>query len=249
MDVTNRFVLDFARNFAAEHPGARILDFGCGAGTLVDAGLGAGLAMCGADVFYTGAEARPRGGAIYEIREGILPFAEATFGLVVNNQVMEHVEDLDAVLREIHRVLVPGGQVLSLFPSRDVFREGHIGIPFSHWFRPDSSIRFLYTWALRAMGFGIWKEQAPTARQWAVDKLRWIDLYTRYRTRREIFETYGRYFRNETRESDYIRYRLLDRPGRAWVVTTLRFPPFAFAARALFRKLAFFVILSHKAAA
>ena len=249
MDVTNRFVLDFARSFAAAHPGSRILDFGCGAGALVDAGLAAGLPMCGADVFYSGAGARPRGGAIHEIHDGILPFPGASIGLVVNNQVMEHVEDLDAVLREIHRVLEPGGLVLSLFPSRDVFREGHIGIPFSHWFRPGSRLRFLYTWALRVMGFGTWKEQAPTARQWAVDKLRWIDLYTRYRSRREIFATYGRYFRSESRELEYIRFRLLDRPGRGWIAAALRFPPFAFAAPALFRKLAFFVILSQKAAA
>ena len=247
MDVTNRFVLDFARGNARDHPGARILDFGCGAGALVDAGLAAGLPMCGADVFYAGAETRPRGGVIHEIQNGLIPFPDASFGLIVNNQVMEHVEDLDAVLRELYRVLAPGGLMLSLFPSRDVFREGHIGIPFSHWFRPDSRVRFYYTWALRAAGLGTWKDQAPTARQWAVDKLCWIDRFTRYRTRREIFETYGRYFRSETRELDYIRYRLLDRPGRAWIAAALRFPPFALAARAIFRKLAFFVILSRKA--
>jgi len=249
MDVTNRFVLDFARGFAREHPGARILDFGCGAGALVNAGLAAGLPICGADTFYGGAATRPAGGAVHEIHDGVLPFEDASFALVVNNQVMEHVEDLDAALREIHRVLTPRGIVLSVFPSRDVVREGHIGIPFSHWFRPASRLRFYYTWALRSVGFGTWKEQAPTARQWAIDKLNWIDLYTRYRTRREIFDTYGRYFTNETRELDYIRYRLLDRPGRAWIAAALRFAPFAFAARAIFRKLAFFVILSRKAGA
>jgi SAM-dependent methyltransferase len=249
MDVTNRFVLECARQYARAHPGARILDFGCGAGKLVDEGIASGLPICGADVFYEGAEARPRGGATYEIEDGVLPFADATFGLVVNNQVMEHVEDLDAVLREIHRVMAPAGELLSVFPSRDVFREGHIGIPFSHWFRPGSRIRFYYTWALRAMGFGTWKEQAPTSRQWALDKLDWIDRFTRYRSRREIFDTYGRYFQNETRELDYIRYRLLDRPGRGWIAASLRFAPFAFLARAVFRKLAFFVIVSRKAAA
>jgi SAM-dependent methyltransferase len=247
MDVTNRFVLDFAARFAREHPGERILDYGCGAGELVDAGIAADLPICGADVFYSGAAACPRGGAIYEIHNGVLPFADATFGLVVNNQVMEHVDDVDAVLREIHRVLAPGGLVLSVFPSRDVFREGHIGIPFSHWFRPESRVRFYYTWGLRALGLGYWKSQAPTARQWAIDKLRWIDTYTRYRTRAEIFSTYARYFQNETRELDYIRYRLLDRPGRAWIVSALRLPLAAPVARAIFRKLAFFVILSRKA--
>ena len=61
--------------------------------------------------------------------------------------------------------------LLSIFPSRDVFREGHIGIPFSHWFQKESRVRFYYTWALRGLGLGTWKDQAPTARQWAVDKL------------------------------------------------------------------------------
>jgi len=246
MDVTNRFVLDFAQRFAREHRGARILDFGCGEGALVDAGIAAGLPICGADVFYTGAKARPRGGVIHEIHEGRLPFPDASFGLVVNNQVMEHVENLDAVLSEIHRVLEPGGLLLSIFPSRDVFREGHIGIPFSHWFKKDSRIRFYYTWTLRGLGLGTWKQQAPTARQWALHKLRWIDTYTRYRTRREIFAAYGRYFVNETRELDYIRYRLLDRPGRQWIASTLRVALLAAAARAIFRKLAFFVIVSRK---
>src|SRR5207302_3679615 len=134
-----------------------LLDVGGGGGALVDAGRAGGLPVCGADTFCAGAAARPRGGAIHEIRDGRLPFADGCFGLVVNNQVMEHVDDLDSVLREIHRVLAPGGLLLSIFPSRDVFREGHIGIPFSHWFARHSRIRFYYTWALRAAGLGTWK--------------------------------------------------------------------------------------------
>jgi SAM-dependent methyltransferase len=277
MDVTNRFVLDFCRDYAREHPSAAILDFGCGAGELVTAGLAAGLPISGADVFYSGSKSREQaekagllGGAVKEIRDNRLPFADACFGLIVNNQVMEHVDDLDQVLGELHRVLAPGGLLLSIFPSRDVFREGHIGIPFAHWFRKNSRARFYYTWALRNLGLGTWKNEAPTARQWAIDKLRWIDTYTRYRTRSEIFAAYGRWFESETREIDYIRYRLLDQrgstaslgrapdlvdrklkhalppSGRVWVAAALRFGPAAAAARAIFRKLAFFVILSRK---
>ena len=157
---------------------------------------------------------------------------------------MEHVEDLDRVLGEIHRVLEPGGTLLSIFPSRDVFREGHIGIPFSHWFTKDSKLRFLYTWALRLMGLGTWKQEAPTCRQWAVDKLRWIDTYTHYRSRSDIFRSYNVYFSSEMRENDYIRYRLLDRPGRAFLAPLL----VSGAGRAIFRKLAFLVIVSRKEA-
>ena len=36
------------------------------------------------------------------------------------------------VLAKISRVLKPGGMVLSLFPDKGVWREGHCGIPFLH---------------------------------------------------------------------------------------------------------------------
>lgn len=251
MDVTNRFLLDYARRFA---PGP-ILDFGCGAGRLVQAGLEAGLDIAGADIYYGGSKTREEaraagllGTAIREIEDGRLPFPDAHFRLVMNNQVMEHVTDLDATLAEIHRVLQPGGTAISIFPSRDVWREGHIGIPLAHRFRKGSRARFLYTWALRSLGLGTWKEQAPTCRQWAVDKLAWIDAYTCYRSRREIFASFGRYFENELREPDYIRYRLRDRPRRAPLARLLDLPLAPRAASALFRKLAFLVIVSRKVA-
>jgi SAM-dependent methyltransferase len=255
LDVTNRFVLDHAKNFARRSPGARILDYGCGAGNVVAAGRAAGLEIFGADVYYGGSNTKADAAAtgllgkwIFEIRDGRLDFPAARFDLVTNNQVMEHAIDLDAVLREIHRVLKPDGEVLSIFPSSDVFREGHIGIPFAHWFRKGSALRFYYTWALRSFGFGTWKEQAPTPRQWALDKLRWIDTYTRYRSRREIFLAYDRYFESELRETDYIRYRLLDRPARAPVARLLHLPAVPALASAIFRKLAFLVIISRKRA-
>ena len=253
--MTNRFVLDFALDFARRHRGARVLDFGCGGGRLVEAGLAEGLDIAGADVYYGGSQSRAEaerrgllGGAIQEMRNDVLPYPDGAFDLVVNNQVLEHVTDLPATLSEIHRVLGPGGEVLSVFPSSDVFREGHIGIPFSHWFPKNSRARFYYTWALRSLGLGIWKEQSPTCRQWAIDKLAWIDAYTRYRPRREIFEAFNRFFTSELRESDYIRYRLLDRPGRRVLATFAGAGLVAPVARAVFRKLAFLVILSRKAA-
>jgi SAM-dependent methyltransferase len=256
LDVTNRFVLDFALSFARQRGGARVLDFGCGAGRLVAAGLAEGLDIAGADVYYGGSKTREEaaargllGGAIREMRGGVVDFPAASFDLVVNNQVLEHVDDLGATLAEIHRVLRPGGSVLSVFPSRDVFREGHIGIPFSHWFSPRSRARFYYTWLLRSLGLGTWKDQAPTCRQWAADKLAWIDAYTRYRLRREIFETFGLYFASELRETDYILYRLRQRPGRRAIAAMVARGPLAPVARAVFRKLAFLVILSRKSAA
>jgi SAM-dependent methyltransferase len=253
VDVTNRFVLDFAKRFASGRPAAKVLDFGCGAGELVSAGRAAGLDMRGADVFYGGSTTRLQaeesgllGTAILEVLDGRLPFEDCYFDLATSNQVLEHVDDLDAVLREIHRVLKPGATVLSIFPSRDVCREGHIGIPFAHWFPQDSRLRFCYTWALRSAGLGTWKEQAPTRRQWTRDKLQWLDRYTRYRSRDEIMGTFRRYFMNEFHEGAYIRYRLRDNPTLAPFARLLDLPGTSAAATAIFRKLAFLVIVSRK---
>jgi len=249
MDVTNRFVLDFARQFR----GAAMLDFGCGAGQLVEAARAEGLDMRGTDIYYAGSAARAEavrrgllGTHILEAAENSLPFADASFDLVVNNQVMEHVADLDRTLAEIHRVLRPQGTLLSIFPSRDVWREGHIGIPFSHWFARGSRARFYYTWLLRTLGAGTWKQEAPTCRQWALDKLAWIDQYTHYRSRTEVFAAFNKYFKNEFHEPDYIRFRLCDRSWRAPLARLLDLPLATTVARAVFRKLAFFVIVSRR---
>jgi SAM-dependent methyltransferase len=249
MDVTNRFVLDFAGRFA----GMPMLDFGCGGGKLVAAARAAGLDMRGCDVYYGGSSTRDEAAAagllgvhVLENRDGSIPFPAASFALVVNNQVLEHVADLDATLAEIHRVLRPGGTLLSIFPSRDVWREGHIGIPFSHWFAKNSRARFYYTWALRSLGAGTWKQQAPTCRRWAEDKLAWIDQYTHYRSRAQIIRTFDKYFTNEFREPDYIRFRLRDRAWRAPLARLLDLPLAPAVARTAFRKLAFLVMVSQR---
>jgi SAM-dependent methyltransferase len=243
MDVTNRFVLDFA----IRH-GGRLLDYGCGRGEVVIAARAAGLDAYGTDIYYAGAETRaPDTPFIRPMNDGHIPFEDGSFNLVTNNQVMEHVDNLDTVLGEIHRVLRPGGTVLSIFPSRDVWREGHIGIPFAHRL-PPSRARFLYTLLLRKAGLGTWKHEAPDARHWAINKLAWIDRWTRYRSRRDIFSVYARYFDSECREADYIRYRLLDRPTpmRRFLVAAVQYSPVRQLGTAVFRKLAFLVILSHK---
>lgn len=45
-----------------------------------------------------------------------LTFSDASFDLVLCNELFEHVQDLDLAFREIARVLRPGGRLLSTFP-------------------------------------------------------------------------------------------------------------------------------------
>jgi SAM-dependent methyltransferase len=47
-----------------------------------------------------------------------LPYADATFDLVVSEYVWEHLEDPDGVFREIARVLKPNGRLIVLTPSK-----------------------------------------------------------------------------------------------------------------------------------
>ena len=48
-----------------------------------------------------------------------LPFPAGTFDLVTANMVVEHVHDPSGILKEIHRVLRPGGHFLFITPNRN----------------------------------------------------------------------------------------------------------------------------------
>src|SRR5438552_4800296 len=61
-----------------------------------------------------------------------LPFADATFDLVVMDQVIEHVADQRKVLAEAWRVLKPGGAMYVAWPNYLRFYESHYKV----WFLP-----------------------------------------------------------------------------------------------------------------
>lgn len=100
-----------------ETAGMRVLDVGCGQG--VDL---ARYSMAGADV--TGVDLTPRHvelarahlgslGLEAKVVEGdaeAMPFADRSFDRVSSNGVLHHTPDMRAALREINRVLRPGGE-------------------------------------------------------------------------------------------------------------------------------------------
>jgi 2-polyprenyl-6-hydroxyphenyl methylase/3-demethylubiquinone-9 3-methyltransferase len=90
--------------------GRRVLDLGCGKGRfaahLEEGGAEVvGLDLSAAMLASATGLARVRGSA------SRLPFAVATFDAVIAVEVFEHLADLRGVLREVRRVLRPGGVV------------------------------------------------------------------------------------------------------------------------------------------
>jgi len=213
MHVNHLYLLHWAHTVTAAVPAARILDYGCGAGEVVVEGRRRGLDIVGADVFYHGASSKREveaqrllGTVITEIKSGTLQYPDETFDLVVTNQVVEHTEDLDTSLAEISRVMKPGAKLVCIFPTKEVVREGHIGIPFVHWFARGSAHRLLYALTCRAIGFGYFK-QGKSIRQWTTDALDWMDTYTFYRSRHDVLQVFQRLFTVTLVEPEYARFR------------------------------------------
>lgn len=92
----------------------RVLEIGAGTGLNVD------HYPVGSDVVYTEPDRhmakrlRARGAEVVEAGAERLPFPDAAFDTVVSTLVLCSVRDVPAALREIRRVLVPGGRLLFL---------------------------------------------------------------------------------------------------------------------------------------
>jgi len=192
-----RYCAEFAARVIGDKADvAKVLDFGCGAGQIVKLLRNIGISAFGCDAFYGGgAEPIPDelSGFIFTMRGNVIPFPSCTFDVVINNQVMEHVQDLEAALFEIHRVLKPGGTLLNLFPDKSIWREGHCGVPFLHWFSRHSTLRIYYALLWRSIGFGNFTE-GKSRLEWAKEFCTWLDQWTVYRSYGEIAMAYGKYF-------------------------------------------------------
>jgi SAM-dependent methyltransferase len=107
-------------------PAARILDAGCGSGRnmieLARRGSVTGVEV--SDMSVCLARARDAGeviaGSVLQ-----MPFESASFDLVVCLDVIEHLEDDLAALRELRRVIKPGGALLVTVPAYQWLWSGH----------------------------------------------------------------------------------------------------------------------------
>ena len=110
-----------------------VLELGCGGGQYLRALRRArpDLALFGIDLDPAAAAAARAPGVRVDVGDvARLPYADGAFSAVVGFDILEHVTDPDAVLREVRRVLVPQG-VLHLYvpcegnPGTVYVRRGH----------------------------------------------------------------------------------------------------------------------------
>jgi demethylmenaquinone methyltransferase/2-methoxy-6-polyprenyl-1,4-benzoquinol methylase len=99
---------------AVVQDGNEVLDACCGTGDLAVADERAGGDVTGLDFSERMLDrARPKSAAVSWVRADVLamPFREASFDVVTVGFGIRNVEDLEAVLRELARVLRPGGRL------------------------------------------------------------------------------------------------------------------------------------------
>jgi len=99
-------------------PGDAVLDVGCSSGDRLLAMRRAGLGPVGVEVSPMADYARERLGL--DVRRGTLEQAEFEadrFQAVTLHNALEHVHDPRALLREVHRVLTPGGWLVVQVPN------------------------------------------------------------------------------------------------------------------------------------
>jgi SAM-dependent methyltransferase len=102
---------------AGDVSGRKILDAGCGSGPLFAALRDRGARVTGIDASRALLEiARTRLGGDADLQfadlTGPLPFADATFDDVIVSLVMHSLPDWSPTLRELRRVLTPGGRLI-----------------------------------------------------------------------------------------------------------------------------------------
>jgi SAM-dependent methyltransferase len=129
----------------------RALDVGCGVGILPRYFEFLGYEAHGVEISAWAVDYARRELGQNRVRQGTLEsaaFPEGHFGLVTAVHVLEHLEEPAPILREIHRVMAPGGYLYVEVPSSDRDINDYL-IDDHFWFYSPACLRRL----LLAYGF------------------------------------------------------------------------------------------------
>jgi len=113
------FLRVLERQFPPAARPIQLLDFGCGTGAFLEhlERFGSVSAVDADPSAVEFCHSRGRSEVQLVPPGAPLPFADATFDLVTTLDVIEHIGDDVGALRELHRVLRPGGRLLVAVPA------------------------------------------------------------------------------------------------------------------------------------
>jgi len=118
--------LDMIRRAAGKRFAGRVLEDGCGVGMYADKLSALGATVIGLEYDRErAAEARTRSPLILHAAGEVIPLPASTMDLVLSHEVIEHVQDDRAAVREMIRVLRPGGRIALFCPNRGYPFETH----------------------------------------------------------------------------------------------------------------------------
>jgi SAM-dependent methyltransferase len=111
---------------AGERIKGRVLENGCGVGMYVEHLSPFGGKVIGLEYdFERAAEALLYSPHIFNAAGEVLPLPASIFNLILSHEVIEHVQDDRSAIREMVRVLKPGGRVILFCPNRGYPFETH----------------------------------------------------------------------------------------------------------------------------
>lgn len=118
------------RVLAAEEFARPILDLGCGDGLIAQVLFqDEDPIEVGFDPWWEQVRQSPATGRYRMVQQALgdaMPYPSNTFATIFSNSVLEHIKDLEPVLKESARVLRPGGHFIATVPS-DAFRHLLLG--------------------------------------------------------------------------------------------------------------------------
>jgi len=143
--------------FALKHAGNSILDLGCGYGAYSLALKAQGRQCIGCDINLDYLKPARKAGLPVVAAQNGLPFADKSFDTVLLLEVIEHVPQIEALLREAFRVArknvlvtVPNAEDIELLKGNDVTYAHMLSSDHVHFFDPESLAGFL-----RGFGAGV----------------------------------------------------------------------------------------------
>ncbi|MDP2637840.1 MAG: class I SAM-dependent methyltransferase [Candidatus Levybacteria bacterium] len=145
-----------------QHP---ILDIGCGWGEFAEAfgkNIDMGIDTAPRDLYAAAKGKMYKNLALADARD--LPFSDNSYGSIISISTFEHIPNPTKLLKEMYRVLEPGGILAVTMETEEVDRN-----TFYRPFFRKIGLKFLSDWMTRAYNTKFHRHNLPSKKKWVKD--------------------------------------------------------------------------------